>query len=298
MKALLTLVVLGLFNFDPAFAQVSSATSGQLDSAAGPASHLMKHALFVCQDTTYEISYEPLGEFNGLQFYREWLGPEHFRWQGMAPVAFKSDAVSPPIIFRAEVLPGVDTVRSLFPSTKYAPPVEQRVGYNVFEEDALTEDAFLAFALRAFGLVTLDSAAAYFFGQADETLRPLGKPYVLCEVVDWRSTSPLFTYTVGRVSPNGFDVVERDTLPVSPKDMERLKRKLNEFVGAEYASCVCSAQGTSDLLFVGGKKVVMAAHCRDHKKLRRKPEAMSEIRWLHWNYTQAPRNFFGFPKNK
>jgi hypothetical protein len=298
MKALLTLVVLGLFNFDSAFAQVSSTPSAQLDSAAGPTTHLMKHTLFICPDTTYEMTYVLSGAFNGLKFYRGWRGLEDFRWQGMALAVTKADTVSQPMILRAELLPGVDTLSSLFPAQPYGPPVTGELGGMTFKEDALTEDAFLSFALRTFGLLSLDSSTAYYFGQANETVMQLDKPYVLCEVVDWRSTTPLFIYTRGRISPNGFDVDERDTLSVPAKEMERLKRKLDAFVGAEYASCVCSAQGTSDLLLAGGKKVVMAKHCRDYKKLRNSPEAMGEIRWLHWNYTQPPRNFFGFPKKK
>lgn len=298
MKALLTLVVLGLFNFGSAFAQLSTDPSVQLDSAAGPATHLMKHAVFVCPDTTYEMTYEPLGEFNGLQFYREWLGPEHFRWQGMGRAAIKSDTVSPLIVFRAELLPGVDTIRSLFPSQTYGPPITRESGDMRIEVDALTADAFLSFGLNAFGLASLDTATAYYWGQVYEESKGAEKHYVLCEIEGWRKPASLFRYTVGRSVPQGFEVIEADTLSVPSKEMDRLKRKLETFVGAEWESSVCSPEGESHLLLVSGRKVVMAEHCWDFKKWNRRPEAISGIPWLYWKYNQPPRDFLGFPKNK
>jgi hypothetical protein len=274
-----------------ALADVPSAMA-QLDTATGPATHLMKHALFVSPDTSYEMTYV-LAEESGLTFYRERYYPENFRWQGMADHRQTSDTTWHTQILRAELLPGIDTLRSFFPSTKYGPPItetvgNERVGYTSFTEDELTADAFLAFALRAFGLPTFDTATAYYFGQVDHTLTPIGKRYVLCEVEGWKSGTPLFRYTVGRIAPQGFEVVERDTLLVPPKEMHRLRRMLYEFVGAEWGSCVDGAQASSHMLIVGENKVVRAEHCRDWKR-RRRPDALIRIHWIYWKYSRTNR---------
>ncbi len=262
---------------------------GQVDSTSGPATHLMKHALFICADTSYAMTYVLAKEFRGVTFYRDRLYPADFRLAGMAAIGLAGDTTIKPIIFRSNLLPGIDSLRSLFTTSGYGPPETEQVGYTSYSEDMLTEDAFLNFALLSYGLTELDTTIAYYFGQVDWAPKRVGKQYVLCEVVDWRSASPTFKYTLGGLSDNGFEVLERGTLAVTRKDLDQLRRQLLAFSAAGGGSCVSSAQGESDLLVLGKNKVVFSDHCRKPTKGLRKPHAMTGMRWIYGKYSRQAR---------
>jgi hypothetical protein len=271
-----------------------SAASGfaQVDSSAVPTSHFLKHALFVCPDTSYRMSYVLAEEFNGLTFYRQWLEPQDFRWESLARIPESSELTSRTETYNTTLEHGVDTLRSMFTTSVYAPPEAGEEGAVRYFEDEQAEDAFLSFAMRDFGLLDLDSSTAYFFGQAENSAKREGKRYVLCEVLGWRGATPKFRYTVGLLALEGFVIIDRAILPVTRKEFNRLRRKLIFFSDRTWESCVSSNQGTSDLLVVGGKRVVIAEHCREVSKWRQRPEAMVGIYWHYWKHcrSRSPSN--------
>ncbi len=261
----------------------------QPDTSSVPPTHLTQHALFVCPDTSYEITYVLTEEFLGHAFYREWHYLENFRWHGMARMPDGNDTAARPVIMRAVLLPGVDTLRSIFNTNEYEPAITERIGNTEYTTDYLTEDVFLAFALRAYGLVTPDTATAYYFGEFDRDVKYGGRCFVLCSVEGWRGLSPRFIYTVGQRSPDGFRVIARSELQVPPKEMDRLRRQLIVFVGSEWESCLFGSYEAEELLMVGNKRIVWSEHCRDGKKRRHSPDALQWISWLFWRH--APGNW-------
>lgn len=262
----------------------ATTAAAQSDTSSAPPTHLIQHALFVCPDTSYEITYVLTEELLGHTFSREWLYPENFRWHGMGRLVLESDTSARPLIFSSVLLPGVDTLRSVFSTNEYGPATTDRIGNTEYTTDYLTEDAFLAFALRAYGLVTPDTATAYYFGKLDDASKDGGARFVLCAVEGWRGLSPRFIYTLGQRSPDGLRVIERGELQVPRKEMDRLRRQLIVFVGTKWESCLYGSYMVEKLLMVGNNRIVSSEHCRDGKKRRHTPDALWGISSIYWRY--------------
>lgn len=262
----------------------------QVDQEVGFQTHAIKHTLFVCPDTAYELT-RVIYEDYGLGFCRGFLRPDDFYSNGMAVLSLVGkDSIGPARVVRYELLPGMDTLGSPFSGRDYPAPYPVSCMGREGMEDLLREDAFHAYLVRAFGVDHLDTAVVYSCGPIDDPLEGIRHRYVLYTIEGWRTSTPKVNYRYGQMSKEGFHLLNEGTVVVPEKEMKRIRKSLVVYSNSSWGSYIFPGdRGLSSMLIVADRKVVATDYgLRCRARGRERPGAVSWVPFMLGRYSRIP----------
>lgn len=211
----------------------------------------LKHTCFIARDTSYELT-RKTASTGSFCFYREFLTPDSFLTDVVAMSFNEGENVLIEDVFSLDN--GVDTIRSYYDISDYPQPMLREGRHSRYVEDALTTDVSHANLLRSFGVVVLDTSAAYCLSPVLERTTLTGHRLMIIE--SWRSDSAMISCFEKSISPLLPVTQLCSDRPWPKKPRVRFYHNIfNALIQQDTQACVINGdKEATTLVFVGGKR--------------------------------------------